>query len=95
MAGRAGEGMLESFNTGDEVSALAASDVGSLEEQIVPELAPSTSYHDGTTGSGKPPLSSSPDLGINIATPLEQQPQKQRRNLSRVPRSSSHDCETF
>ena len=36
-----------------------------------------------------------PDLGINIATPLEQPPQKSDRNLSRVPGSSGRGCETF
>ena len=79
MAGRAGEDMLETFDTDDEVSLLATSSVGSSEEQAVPELAQSPPYHDGTTDLGKSPLAPSPDLGIDIATPLEQPPQEKRR----------------
>ena len=99
MAGREGEDMLETFDSDDEVSLLAASNAGSTEEQTAHELTQSPPYHDGTTDLEKSPLAPSPDLGINIATPLEQPPQKKRRRLfSSKPklfsclRSFSHIC---
>lgn len=41
MAGRAGEDMLETFDSGDEVSLLAASNAGSTEQQTAHELTQS------------------------------------------------------
>ena len=79
MAAREGEDILETFGSDDEVSLLAASNAGSTEEQTAHELTQSPPYHDGTTDLEKSPLAPSPDLGINIATPLEQPPQKKRR----------------
>ena len=78
MAGRAGEDMLETFDSDDEVSSLAASNPVSTEEQTAHELTQSPPYHDGTTDLEKSPLAPSPDLGINITTPLEQPPHKKR-----------------
>ena len=76
MAGRAGEDMLEKFDSDDEVSLLATSNAGSREEQPVHEHTQSPLYHDGTIYLEKPPLAPLPDLRINIAIPLEQPPQK-------------------
>ena len=72
MAGRAGEDMLETFDTDDEVSLLSAGNAGSTEEQTAHDLTQSPLQHDGTTDLKKPPLAPSPDPGIDIATPLEQ-----------------------
>lgn len=78
MAGRAGGDMLETFNSDDEVSLLAASNAGSTEDIQLPL------YHGRTTDLEKSSLAPSPDLGMNIATPLEQPPhKKRRRNFSR------------
>lgn len=82
MAGRYGEDMLETFGTDDEASSLAASNAGSSEEQTVPEIAQPAPYHDGTTDLGKSRLAPSPDLGGNVATLLEQPPQKERQKPS-------------
>ena len=79
MAGRAGEDMLETFDTDDEISLLTTSNAGSAEEQTAHELTQSPPYHDGRNDLEKSHLAPSPDLGINIATPLEQPPQKKRR----------------
>ena len=79
MAGRAGEDMLETFDTDDEVSLLAASNAGSTEEQTVHDLTQSPLQPDGTTDLKRPPLAPSPGPGIDIATPLEQPAQKKRR----------------
>ena len=87
MAGRAGEDMLETFDSDDEVSLLTASNAGSTVEQTVTELIQPSPYHNGITDLKKSPLAPSPDLGINIATPLEQSPQKKRqRHFSRYPK---------
>ncbi|MCJ1344561.1 hypothetical protein MMC31_002764 [Peltigera leucophlebia] len=59
MAGRAGADMLETFDSDDEVSSIAAINAGSLEEEPLHELA----------HSEKPPLAKFPQLGINIASP--------------------------
>lgn len=75
MAGRSGEDKLETFDSEDEVSLLAASKAGSTEQQTAHELTQSPLYYDGTTDLDMSPVAPSPDLGINIATPL-QQPQK-------------------
>ena len=95
MACRAGEDMLETFDTDDEVSLLDASNAGSTEEQTVQGLVQSPRYHDGTIDLEKSPPAPSPDLGINIATSLEQPPQKIDGDLSRVLLSSGHACEAF
>ena len=91
MAGRAVEDMLETFGTDDEVSLLAASNAGLIEEQRVYELAQSHRYHDETTDLEKSPPAPSPDLGINIATILEQPPthKKRRRPFSSTPKLGS------
>ena len=80
MAGRAGEDMLETFDTDDEVSLRAASNAGSTDEQTAHDLTQSPLHLDGTNDLQKPPLAPSPDLGIDMATPLEQ-PQKRRQGL--------------
>ena len=48
MAGRSGEDMLETFDSDDEVSLLAASNAGSTEQQTAHELTQSPLYHDRT-----------------------------------------------
>ena len=84
MAGRVGGDTLETFDSDDEVSLLAASNAGSTEEQTAHELIQLPLYHDRTTDLENSSLAPSPDLGMNIATPLEQPPHKKRwRNLSR------------
>ncbi len=75
MAGRAGEDMLETFDSDDE---LTTSSAGSIEQQTAHELIQSPPYHNGTADLKKASLALSPDLGTNIATPLEQSPQKKR-----------------
>ena len=78
MAVRAGKDMLETFDSDDGVSLLAASNAGSTEEQTAHELTQSPPIIIGTTDL-ESPLAPSPDLGIDIAIPLEQSPQKKRR----------------
>lgn len=75
MALRAGEDMLETFDSDDELS---TSSVGSIEQQTAHELIQSPPYHDETADLTKSSLAVSSDLGTNIATPLEQSPQKKR-----------------
>lgn len=76
MAGRAGEDMLETLDTDDEVSLLTASNSGSIEEQTDHDRTQSLLDLDGTTDVQNLPLAPSPDLGIDLATPLEQPVQK-------------------
>lgn len=90
MAGRAGEDMLETFDTDDEVSLLAASRAGSTEEQPAHDLTQSPLQPHGTTDFKRSPLAPSPDPGIDIATPLEQPAQnKRRRPFSNISKSLS------
>lgn len=78
MAGRSGEDMLETFDSDDEVSSLATGNAGSTEQQTAHEPTQSPLYHDGTTHLEISPFAPSPELGINIDTPVEQ-PQKKRQ----------------
>ncbi len=89
MAGRSGEDMLETFDSDDEVSLLAASNAGSTEQQTAHELTQSPLYHDRTPDLEMSPLAPFPDLGINIATPLEQLQKKRRRPFSINPKRLS------
>lgn len=45
--GMAGEDILETFDTDDEISSLASSNADSSEEQTVPKLADLPPYHMG------------------------------------------------
>lgn len=91
MAGRAGKDMLETVDSDDEASLLAASDADLTEEQTQSnKLARTLAYHDGTTNLETLPCAPSPDLGINIATLLDQPPHKKRpRRLSGTPKLTS------
>ena len=90
MAGRAGEDMLETFDTDDEVSLLAASNAGSTEVQTAHDLTQSLLHVDGTTNLTKSPLAPSPDLSVDMTTLLGQSAQKKRRRpFSSIPKCLS------
>ncbi|MCJ1346040.1 hypothetical protein MMC31_004251 [Peltigera leucophlebia] len=80
MAGRVGEDMLETFDSDDEVSLLAASNAGSTEEQTADELARSPPCHNGTTDLETSPPAPLADLVSGGATLVEQPQPKKRQN---------------
>ncbi|MCJ1348864.1 hypothetical protein MMC31_007097 [Peltigera leucophlebia] len=63
MACMAAEDMLETFDSDDDVSLLAASNAGSTEEQRAHELTRSPPYYSVTTDLETSPPTSSPNLG--------------------------------
>lgn len=75
MAVRAGEDMLETFDSDDE---LTISSAGSIEQPSALERIRSPPYHDGTADLTKASLAPSTNLGPNITTSLEQSPQTKR-----------------